>query len=506
MLYRLLIFIMIIGCIPLVQPNYTTTESRVQQKYKNQRFIKEKKFNGPLIYSTRKGIGLPAQEIDYLSKRLQGITPYLAPLTNNNTTINHTPLIAAMGSGGGYRAMIGFLGFLEGLEEIGVLDAVSYCAGVSGSTWLLASLYAHQKSPKQHHSYLQEQTAKKFSMTSQELSYVAQAIRNKLTYQQKLTFCDIWGGLISNAIFQGLADGGQQVRLEELAPLVATATVPLPIFTAVLDYRNTYEWVEFTPFEIGSEYLKAWIPSACFGKKFTDGISTDTRPGVTLSYLVGLFASAYALTFPELMKYLHFMILDYFRKDPIFTTNEQRAFYQPIELFENLRFSPPMIRNFTRDMENFPLEQEHYQVLVDAGLDCNLPFVPVLRRSPNLILCSNMSVSVKQDERFCELKKAEEYARLHQLPFPPIDYNNISENEISVFIDHEKIDAPIILYFPCKEEFPTLKFEYTKQEFEKLSGSMKEVVLRQALTIYEAINTAYLRQKQLFERNNALKK
>lgn len=45
------------------------------------------------------------------------------------------PVIAVVGSGGGTRAMTGLYGSLKGLQRLGLLDAMSYITGVSGSTW-----------------------------------------------------------------------------------------------------------------------------------------------------------------------------------------------------------------------------------------------------------------------------------------------------------------------------------------------------------------------------------
>lgn len=45
------------------------------------------------------------------------------------------PVIAIAGSGGGFRAMVGFSGVMKALYESGVLDCATYVAGLSGSTW-----------------------------------------------------------------------------------------------------------------------------------------------------------------------------------------------------------------------------------------------------------------------------------------------------------------------------------------------------------------------------------
>lgn len=50
------------------------------------------------------------------------------------------PVIAIAGSGGGFRAMVGFAGVMKALFESGVLDCATYVAGLSGSTWLVLHL------------------------------------------------------------------------------------------------------------------------------------------------------------------------------------------------------------------------------------------------------------------------------------------------------------------------------------------------------------------------------
>ena len=48
---------------------------------------------------------------------------------------NDVPTIAVLGSGGGFRAAIGYSGAMVGLQRSGIFDMVTYCAGLSGSAW-----------------------------------------------------------------------------------------------------------------------------------------------------------------------------------------------------------------------------------------------------------------------------------------------------------------------------------------------------------------------------------
>ncbi len=46
-----------------------------------------------------------------------------------------TPVIAVLGSGGGYRALIAFVGVLKALEDSKMLDCATYLSSLSGSSW-----------------------------------------------------------------------------------------------------------------------------------------------------------------------------------------------------------------------------------------------------------------------------------------------------------------------------------------------------------------------------------
>lgn len=442
---------------------------------------------GDTQYTARQDTGLSHHELNYLCKRLPLVAQHLSLLIGKETSINETPIISCIGSGGGYRAMIGFAGFLEGLEEINLINALSYTIGLSGSTWTLSSLFVNQKQPSELIHYLKERVKMPFTLNNVKTKHIFLSIKNKLLSRQKITLCDIWGGIISNFIFYGQPYDGQNIRLESLISCVDQGQNPYPIFTSIIDELSNYEWMEFTPHEIGSDPLKVYIPSDCLGKKFKNGISYDTRPGVSLSYLVGLFGSAYAFNAEELVKNVYKFIIQSF----------DNKLHSPFEFFENLRISPPMVRNITRDIEGAPLSTEKYMVLVDAGLDCNLPFPPAIKRHSNLILCCDMSASVEYGEEYNELKKTEIYMRRKNLPFPTIDYTNIQAKTASLFYDPENLESPIILYFPNQHAFPTLKFEYTEEEFCLLSKSMKQAVISSQGLIYDAIKLAYERQALL---------
>lgn len=60
---------------------------------------------------------------------------YSPVLLLSNYCCAQVPVVAVLGSGGGTRAMTSLYGSLAGLQDLGLLDAVTYLSGVSGSTW-----------------------------------------------------------------------------------------------------------------------------------------------------------------------------------------------------------------------------------------------------------------------------------------------------------------------------------------------------------------------------------
>lgn len=455
--------------------------------------IKDRFLNAATTATVRQGNSLCPEEYTYLHNRFPIAHQALEAFTEQSIAPRAMPFIAAIASGGGYRAMIATLGFFQGLEELGILDAVMYANTLSGSTWFLASWLAHNYNLDELQLFLQHQTARPFSLHDCEGDDISKTIFKKILARQKITLCDLWSGVISHYIFGDLPEGGQQIRLSSFQNKVSSGFFPMPIFTGVLDFGmgTTYKWFEFTPFEAGAPFLNAWVPSDSYGKKFVNGISTDKKPGFPLSYLVGLFGSAYAANNLEVLKFLYNKVSSLFEQN--------KGIQWPFEIFERFRLSPPMIRSINRGIEGTPYHTEKYHVIVDAGLDFNLPFPPVIdnRRPSNLIICCDASEGVSQGPDYNELKKVEAYAQRNNLKFPTIDYTNIATNEVSLFFDKYDPTVPVILYFPNKVQFPTLKFRYTEGEFKTLCSTMKKQIIDAAPTIKMAILLAYNNQQRL---------
>lgn len=84
----------------------------------------------------RKGLDLSPEETAYVAARRARIRDKFARYVGLDAAQVHPddiPTVAFGGSGGGYRAMLAFLGYSLAMKEAGLWDLLTYVAGVSGS-------------------------------------------------------------------------------------------------------------------------------------------------------------------------------------------------------------------------------------------------------------------------------------------------------------------------------------------------------------------------------------
>jgi len=81
---------------------------------------------------------LSSQEVAAINKRIAHTKTFLEKEIGAKISGDKFPRIAICLSGGGMRASICACGLFAGLDDVGLLDTVSYVAALSGSTWFLA--------------------------------------------------------------------------------------------------------------------------------------------------------------------------------------------------------------------------------------------------------------------------------------------------------------------------------------------------------------------------------
>ncbi|KAG8228650.1 hypothetical protein J437_LFUL008301 [Ladona fulva] len=117
------------------------------------------------------------------------------------------PVIAVLGSGGGFRATMSFAGVFKALEESGLLDCVMYVASLSGSSWYLSCLYSHPDfphllTPGDLIPELRARMAKSWTKLLTPLNmynYMKQVLR-KSSQGQPVSFTDFFGHLVGDTL------------------------------------------------------------------------------------------------------------------------------------------------------------------------------------------------------------------------------------------------------------------------------------------------------------------
>lgn len=254
------------------------------------------------------------------------------PITNLTTV----PNISFVFSGGGYRAMLETLGWLEAAEKTGLLDATQYVTGLSGSTWALFPWIASDLSVEQYKAQLITRINKSLqeyvkNMTFDELvAFITPLVRKR--YDGHITGAvDLYGSLLAHMLLT--QQDKQLFTLSNVAESLKEGKYPLPIATAATRAEvfttNTpavQPWFEFTPFNVGSVELNSFIPAWAFNRKFLKGLSLPTSKVKTgdmstetpqygreqsLGFLMGIWGSAFAFGMSDILQQLEAKLAAY---------------------------------------------------------------------------------------------------------------------------------------------------------------------------------------------------
>ncbi len=434
-------------------------------------------------------------EAVFIRKRSQKVKQELKDL---GITVKHVPKISVCFSGGGYRAMISTLGFFRGLEQTGLLKLLTYASALSGSTWTLAPWTCKNCSLSEFRTYLQGRTELGLGPIENpvQMTYFTDTLLDKVINLQPITPVDIYGGLLADKILKFFDKKRQSVRLSESAHYIMTGDKLMPIYTSVLCLKgDKYEWMEYTPFEIGSSYLKSYVPTWAFGRKFSNGISKDYAPEQSLGYLMGIWGSAFEIAMKDLIQSESEKI------------NQSQSF--PYSIFDhiventpvgNLRLSPAAVFNISKHIPASPLKDEKYISMVDAGLYFNLPLPPLLERKSDIIIIFDASAG---NVGGMEFKKAYKWAIEHDYDMPEFDMNDddIINRNITILKDEDP-KVPVIIYMPLANEngaylngynwekqsyTSTFNFKYKKNQFDALAGLPEFNVIQNADAIFDVI-------------------
>lgn len=301
------------------------------------------------VAKVRRGLDLSPEELAFITKRKAVAKAAFVKYLNLNPDEVHpddVPTIAFGGSGGGFRAMIGCLGYGAEMKTCGLWDCISYVAGVSGSCWALTAYYKlGQCSMEAVIDHCKTRLSPYHPLSGEAIRVMLSAPSGpKVTLgpliQKRETGLDIammdyysvfttgWiffqGDLVQHPIpspYKRILGQGHRTwdKLSSLREHIDEGQEPMPIMTAIRHERPGetwarkdrpfeepqqaagvqveppdawYQWFEMTPFEVGCDEIQAWVPTWAFGRPFTKGRSTMQVPEQSLALLLGLATSA----------------------------------------------------------------------------------------------------------------------------------------------------------------------------------------------------------------------
>jgi lysophospholipase len=276
---------------------------------------------------------------DFLSRaNISGFdtNSYIDHISKNATAL---PNIAIALSGGGWRAHMNGAGGVAAFDNSttnstspghvgGLLQAATYLSGLSGGSWLVASLYVPQlrsvqelyrMDPNSSDSLWQfDNSIIKGPATLSTTEYYGQItdeVENKENAGFNTTITDLWGRGLSFQLFNA-TDGGPNYTFSSLARNDAfqSAQVPLPIIVTIerppnqlLILANSSIY-EINPWEIGTfdHPTAAFAPLQYAGSAFSSGVVPANQTCVSgfdnIGFVVGTSSSLFNQAYLQINK------------------------------------------------------------------------------------------------------------------------------------------------------------------------------------------------------------
>ncbi|XP_063174381.1 cytosolic phospholipase A2 zeta-like [Candoia aspera] len=507
--------------------------------------VKIEERNHPIDMDVRLGFKLSKGERDFLARRKNIISRALKKVLKLKVAPwkDELPIVAVLASGGGMRAMTSCYGNLSGLQQLGLLDILTYFCGISGSTWCMSMLYkdAYWSQRNLQNAIDNAQkivtSGKVGAFSAEQLAYYFQELIALEKAGRKSTLVDLWG-LIIEYILNNKKD---PMKLSDQQEAVIKGQNPYPIYAAQnvrvnIKTSEFTEWVEFTPYEFGIHKYGAFIRMEDYGSKFFMGLLLEKHEEPRICFLQGIWASAFAgniddmwedaeishLKFTESMKEAIRIVDELLGSQSLDPSLKQSQGIMPggvfTHLFSNLVKSRittgenfnflhglHLHRNYMNDQEFVAWKGTHLDAipnqltpeesslhLVDGGFAINSPFPLVLQpeRDVDVILSFNYSWQAP----FEVLHQAQRYCEERGIPFPHIavtDSDKEQPKECYMFLNAADPRAPIILHFPLvNKTFKKYKAPGIKRETEE-EKSFGDFQLYTEDSPYSSMNLTY---------------
>ncbi|NXW55642.1 PA24E phospholipase, partial [Eurystomus gularis] len=447
----------------------------------------------------RLGFDLCAEEQDFICKRKKVVAAALKNVLHLDEDLqeDEVPVVAVMTTAGGVRSMTAMFGSLLALQELGVLDCVSYISGLSATTWTMAKLYEDanwsQKDLRGSIDDIRKHVSKSklrcFSLD--HMKYYEKKLCERKQEGHKLSFTDLWGLFIECMLHH--QESTHKLSDQQLA--VNQGQNPLPIYLSLnvkddfstLDFK---EWVEFTPYEVGFLKYGAYVRSEDFGSEFFMGHLMKKIPESRICFLEGTWSNIFSQNFMDAV-YLSGHSEDFWHRWTRGTEHDIEEHpalpKKPHEQTTCLSIPRGYLSNTLREMmtgrpvvstyhnflkglqlhnkylenENFCMwkdtvldsspnqlnEMDDYLKLVDTAFFINTSCPPILRpeRKVDVILHLNYGGG----SQTLPLDLFSEYCLEHGIPFPSTELSQEDREHLKeCYVFEDSLEAPVLAYFP----------------------------------------------------------
>ena len=444
---------------------------------------------------------LSQEERSAVTNRRARACKRIARITGIPVTQDNVPCSVVCASGGGMRAALCAYGFTEGLKKTKLLRTITHYIALSGSTWFLNDWLSYNGPKNQYHEHFMQ------ALTQAHLfppTAVTRQLLRKSIFGQDTSIVDLYSVFLAHTFFSQEKDP-EAKHLSTIVQKVKRGGYPFPLCTA-LEASADHHWLEFTPYDVRSGTLNFRLPTWAFGRKFVNGTSIDKAPELPLGFFMGMCGSALSGNLEEI-----YQIMSTSHDNPVI----QRAIQAIIQDTGLAEVQPAAIHihNPLYGIDASPHRNIKQFVVMDAGYSCNIPLPPALERNADIIYILDASENVCANHD--ELKKAEALAHQQGKLFPPIDYDKIGNNPVTIFTDPQNPRCPAVVYiFPTKNDlydpgfdpsqvftttYQTARFIYTRPDAEKLAGLIQSIIVAHQKELHELIKQKTM-QVQQFER------
>ncbi|KAL9552456.1 hypothetical protein MBANPS3_003755 [Mucor bainieri] len=244
------------------------------------------------------------------------------------------------------------------------------------------------------------------------------------------------------------------------------------------EMNDLYQWFEFTPYDMGSEEINAWIPIWAFGRKFENGKNTERLPEQSLGILMGMFGSAFVASLAHFYQEIRLLLPSSAIEKADEMINSYQASVSTIHPISPASFPNPFYKMSTT-VQSKDASQDKEEVLrseslveseliglMDAGMDNNLPFYPLLRqgRDVDIILAIDLSAEIQEAPYF---DRAEGYVKRRGIKGWPVGAG-WPRKEAEEAHESEKLEAdPVKVEHQKKPSTATDSSKQQQQESQK---------------------------------------